>query len=199
MIVIGVTGVMASGKTTIASMIEERYGFVHLNADKLVHALMQEDATTIAEIDMEFPGAVGAGGVDRLAVASVVNQDLEKLKRLEAILHPKVRAAEEAAIQEARAAGKPGVVLDIPLLFETDAHRLCDKVIAVSVQEELQRERAFARAGMSEEKFDRLVKRQWSDAKKAAGADAVINNNGSLEDAARQLDDALANWGIRRA
>ena len=193
--VIGITGGMASGKSTVARLLAGD-SIPILDADAVVHDLMVQDAATIAAIAEAFPESFVDGAIRRAALAEAITQDPSRLAVLETILHPRVRHAEEAAIAAARDAGKPAIILDIPLLFETGAEALCDCVIAVQAPEEMRRARAFARPGMSEEKWQRLVRRQWSDAQRAAKADAVMDTSGNLEDVRVQLDVLKKAWGL---
>jgi dephospho-CoA kinase len=193
--VIGVTGGMASGKSTLARWLAGA-GFPHLDADALVHQLMAQDAQTIHEIAAAFPEAVEDGAISRAKLSAIITQDATQIATLESILHPRVRAAEEAAIAQARAAGKAAIILDIPLLFETGADALCDLVIAASAPEAVRKERAFARPGMSEAKWQRLIARQWTDAQRNARADVVIDTTKTMEETQAQLQALLQQWGL---
>ena len=193
--VIGVTGGMASGKSTVARMFA-RHGIRHVDADKLVHFLMVEDADTIAAIGDAFPQAVVEGSIQRSILADTISQHPEKLKTLETILHPRVRAMEVEAIAEARREEAPAIILDIPLLFESDAHLLCDVVVAVSAPVEHRRTRAFTRAGMTEEKWQKLLARQLTDDDRNARADVVIHTTTSEADTQATVDRLLQEWGI---
>ncbi len=196
MMVIGVTGGMASGKTSIAQMIA-RDGIRHVDADKLVHSLMNSDIVTIDLLGESFPKALTeTGAIDRAVLAQIVTQDPESLKTLEAILHPRVRAAESEAILEARNAGDRAIVLDIPLLFETDAQELCDVVIVAHAPIELRRQRAFERPGMTEEKWRRLLDRQLPDEHRLSKADHVIHTSGDITQTAQQVNALMKEWGL---
>lgn len=193
--VIGVTGGMASGKTTVARMIAgDRYP--HLDADQHVHHLMHTDIETISAIAARFPGALVNGTISRAALSAYITQDSTNIGVLEEILHPRVRAAEERAIDEAKVAGKQAVVLDIPLLFETGADALCDTVVAVCSPLAVRKARAFARAGMSAAKWDRLIARQLSDEERAARADHVIHTDCPQAQTKAEVDALLAQWGL---
>lgn len=193
--VIGVTGGMASGKTTVAKLIA-RDQFPHLDADALVHQLMSHDKDTIQSIAAAFPNSVVNGVISRAVLSHRVTGDARAVPVLESILHPRVRAAEERAIAEARHAGKRAVVLDIPLLFETGAEALCDVVVAASAPLELRHARAMARPNMTEEKWHRLVSRQLNEAERCARADAVIDTAGSMEETQQQVSALLAQWEL---
>lgn len=195
MMVIGITGGMASGKSTVARMIA-RPDIALLDADELVHWLMQDDPDMIAAIGARFPDAVGAQGIDRAVLSRHVVNDPAALAELEAIIHPLVREAEEDAIADAKSMGMRALLLDIPLLFETQAELLCDKVIAVSIDPATQKARAFSRPGMTEDKWQRLTARQLRDEDRAARADAVIRTGGTLDDTRHQVETLMHAWRL---
>lgn len=173
-IIIGVTGGIASGKSTVARMIAGR-AILHLDADKMVHQLLQHDRSMITEIAAAFPGAITKNNtIDRAALAAHISHHPEALSVLEAIIHPRVRAAEIDAIFAARRNHVRAVVLDVPLLFETDAHELCDVVIVAHAPLHHRRRRAFARPGMSEEKWNKLLARQLPHHHRHPAADIII-------------------------
>lgn len=193
--IIGITGGIASGKTTVARMFAA-HGFVHLDADQLVHQLMRRDQKTIDAIAAIFPSSLENGEISRRVLSQVVTQDSAALSMLEAIIHPRVREIEMQQIEEARANGEKGVILDIPLLFETGADEICDFVVAVHAPLEAARQRAFARSGMTEEKWQRLTRRQMSEVERCARADAVIPTDGSEGETRRMVDALIAKWNI---
>ncbi len=173
--VIGVTGGMASGKSTVARMFAGR-GIAHVDADQLVHHLMRYDRAMIDEIAAAFPAATMSGcPIDRDALAREITNNPKMLSVLESIIHPRVRGAEERAIRIARRNGLRAVILDIPLLFETDAQYLCDVIVVAHAPLPHRKRRALTRAGMTEEKWRRLLDRQLSDHVRNHAADVVIS------------------------
>lgn len=194
-LVIGITGGMASGKSTVAKMVAEQ-GFPHLDADQIVHQLMREDADTITAIASAFPASADGKTVDRSVLASTISHHPERLSELEAILHPRVRAAELAFIQQARNNGARAVLLDIPLLFETDAHELCDKIIVTHAALEHRKARAFSRPGMTEEKWERILARQLPDHRTHPRADIIIDTGMSEPETRMAVQDVLKMWGL---
>ena len=176
MIVIGITGGMASGKSTVARMFAGR-GIFHIDADQLVHHLMRHDRATRLAIAEAFPNAVKDERIDRAVLADTISKHPEKLKLLEQILHPRVRDLEVNAIHHARRRHARALILDIPLLFETDAHALCDVTISVRAKLGHRKYRAFARPGMNEEKWQKLLARQLTDAERNQRADLVIHTS----------------------
>jgi dephospho-CoA kinase len=177
--VLGLTGGIAMGKSTVAGMFAAR-GIPVFDADAVVRALYAKNGAAVALVEQAFPGAVIGGAVDRAKLAELVLDDDAALKRLEAIVHPLVRHAEQAFLAAARAKGARLAVLEIPLLFESGGAMRCDRVAVVSAPKPSQRARALARPGMSAEKFRQIVTRQLSDADKRQRADFVIPTGGSL-------------------
>lgn len=159
--VLCLTGSLGMGKSTAAKFFAECGVPVH-DSDAVVHALYEGEAVPL--IERAFPGSALDGKVDRKALGGMVLNDEAALARLEAIIHPLVTASRQKFLSEAAARGAPVVVVDIPLLFETEAESRCDAVVVVSAPAEMQRARAFGRPGMTEEKFAVLLAKQIPDA-----------------------------------
>lgn len=188
MIVVGLTGSVGMGKTTTARMFADA-GVPVFNADAVVHRLYEGEAAPA--IERVFPGTAGAGAVDRAKLAERVVGDPAALARLEAIVHPLVRKAEEAFLADAEKKGAAVAVLDIPLLLEGDGDRRVDVVVVVSAPAEIQRARVLERPGMTAEKLDHLLARQMSDSQKRARADFVVDTGQGLESARKQVHNIL--------
>ena len=196
MIVIGLTGSIGMGKSTVAAMLREA-GVPVFDADAEVRAMQGAGGAALPAIEAAFPGTTGAQGLDRLALGQAVFGDPAALGRLEAILHPMVRDA-QARFMTANAVA-PIVALDVPLLFEKGGWRNVDATLVVSAPPELQRARVLARPGMTPEKFERIVAAQMPDAEKRARADFVVDTGCSLEEtrvAVRRIVDCLARNGV---
>jgi dephospho-CoA kinase len=188
MIVAGLTGSIGMGKSTVAAYLRDQ-GVPVLDADKIVHDLYAGEAAPLIEV--VFPGTTKDGVVDRAALATKVLASPKELKKLEAIIHPRVRAAEWGFLLDEHDKGSDLAVLEIPLLFETAPHALFDAVIVVSASPGVQRARLMARPGMTDEKLDALIARQLPDADKRAKADFVVDTGAPLEDTYRQIDAVL--------
>jgi dephospho-CoA kinase len=188
MLVVGLTGSIGMGKSAAAAHFRAR-GVKVCDADAEVHRLYDSEA--VPAIAAAFPSAVRGGKVDRALLAREVAGSPEKLKRLEAIVHPMVVKAEIDFLREEEKRGAALAVLEIPLLFETDAPSRVDVTVVVSAPEEVQRARVLARPGMTPAKFDALLKRQLSDQEKRARADFVVDTGASLADMGRQIDKIL--------
>jgi dephospho-CoA kinase len=171
MIVIGLTGSIGMGKSTVAGMFR-RMRVPVFDADACVHALQAPGGAALPAIEAAFPGTTSGEGLDRARLGAVVFGDPAALKRLEAIIHPMVGAAQAAFL--ARYRRKAMVVLDIPLLFEKGGSARVDTIVVVSAPAEVQRARVLARPGMTPAKFDAILAQQLPDAEKRARADIVI-------------------------
>ena len=187
MIVLGLTGSIGMGKSTTAKMFAEAGVPVH-DSDETVHRLYSGKAAPLVEA--AFPGTTQAGVVDRVKLAGRVLADPAALKKLEAIVHPLVRADADAFLAKHRAAGAQIAVLDIPLLFETRGRNRVDKVVVVTASPGIQRDRVLARPGMSEEKFAAILAKQVPDAEKRRQADFVVDTGQGFE-AARKAVAAI--------
>ncbi len=188
MIILGLTGSIGMGKSTVAGLFAAE-GVPVFEADAAVHALYKGAAAPL--IEDAFPGTTKDGTVDRQLLSKAVLDDPAAIKRLEAIVHPLVRQAETDFVAAAREAGAPVVVLDIPLLFETGGSDRCDAIVVVSAPEELQRARVLARSGMTPEKFAAIIARQMPDSEKRARADVVIETSGDVADTAKAVKDVV--------
>ncbi|HYI40233.1 MAG TPA: dephospho-CoA kinase [Allosphingosinicella sp.] len=189
MIVLGLTGSIGMGKSTVARMFADE-GIPVFDADAAVHRLQGPQGALVDEIEAHFPGTTGPGGVNRGALAERVLGKPEALRRLEALIHPAVGLERQAFL--AAHSGAPLVLLDIPLLFEAGGSGQVDKIVVVSAPPGVQRKRVLARPGMSEEKFGLILARQLSDEEKRARADFVIPTGGSLEETRRAVRRILA-------
>src|SRR4029077_10283657 len=178
--VLCLTGSLGMGKSTAAKFFAEAGVPVH-DSDAVVHALYEGEA--VAAIAAAFPGTTDGGKVDRGKLAAQVIDDKAALARLEAIVHPLVAEARDKFLDAAQTRGAPVVVLDIPLLFEIGGSASCDAGVGVSAPAEVQRSRALARPGMTEEKFASLVAKQMPDAEKRARADFIVDSSQSLDHA----------------
>ena len=169
--ILGLTGSIGMGKSVAANTFR-RLGVPVHDADAAVHRLTAPGGPAVPTIARAFPGAVAGGVLDRKALGARVFADRRELRRLEAILHPMVRALERRFL--AANIRRRLVVLDIPLLFETRGERRCHAVMVVSASAAIQRQCVLRRPGMTEEKFANILKNQMPDAKKRRRADFVV-------------------------
>ena len=183
-LIIGLTGSIGMGKSTVAAMFEQ-LGVPVFDADAEVHRLQGPRGALLPAIETAFPGTTGPSGVDRGKLGAQVFGDDAALARLEAIVHPAVASARQAFLIEH--AGQPIVVFDIPLLFEQGGAAQVDQVVVVSAPAEVQRARVLARPGMTPEKFAQILSRQVPDADKRARADHVVDTGAALTDTRAQV------------
>ena len=191
MIIIGLTGSIAMGKTATAEIFAQ-LGIPVFDADAAVHDLYAAGGTAVAPVAKAFAGVVVNGAVDRKRLAGKVMGRPEQLARLEKIVHPLVHAAERAFIEQARSDGQKVIVLDIPLLFETGRDGDVTHTLVVSAPPDIQRRRALARPGMTAQKLDAILARQMSDAQKRRRADFVVDTSRSPAHAEAQVRAILA-------
>ena len=189
MIILGLTGSIAMGKSTIADLFCAEGVPVH-DADEAVHRLMAPDGKATPLVLEAFPSARSTdGGVDRQALGRLVFADPGRRKELEEILHPLVRKDRDHFCEIHRKRGTPLVVLDIPLLFETGGEKDCEVVVVVSASPWQQKIRAMARPGMTEDKLASILDIQIDDAIKRSKADFVVPTSYGIE---------TSRWHVKR-
>lgn len=179
MIVLGLTGSIGMGKSTVAAMFAAESVPV-FDADAEVHKLQGPGGRIVAEIEAEFPDTTSELGVNRTLLGEAVFGNPDAFRRLEGIVHPAV--AHERNLFLERNREMPLVVLDVPLLFEAGGWRQVDKIAVVSAPAAVQRERVLARPGMTAERFESILAKQLPDAEKRARADFIIPTGGSLQE-----------------
>ena len=189
-LIIGLTGSIAMGKSTVSQMFVDE-DIPHFDADAAVHKLQGPGGALVAEIEAAFPGTTGPQGVDRLKLGPIVLGDKAKLARLEGIIHPAVGKLRADFLEAHRDA--PMVLFDVPLLFEKGGHQGVDKILVVSAPADQQRRRALAREGMTIEKFEHILSLQMPDAEKRKRADYVIDTGTSIADTREQVRRLIKN------
>lgn len=178
--VIGLTGGIGSGKSTVAELFAER-GAAVIDTDVIARQLVARGTPALADIRAAFSDAVldSAGELDRAALRRLIFADHAARERLEAILHPRIRAEVARALASVRA---PYAVVVIPLLIETGAYReVLDRILVVDCPEALQIERVMARNGRSADEVRAIMAAQASRSARLAAADDVIENTGSAD------------------
>ena len=187
--ILGLTGSIGMGKSTVAAMFEEA-GVPVFDADAAVHELQGPGGALVPAIEAAFPGTTGPGGVDRARLGAIVLGDRDALTRLEAIVHPAVAGMRRDFL--GRHADAPLVVFDIPLLFEKGGGEGLDGVAVVSAPAEVQRDRVLSRPGMTVEKFEHILGLQMPDAEKRRRATYVIDTGVSHQDTREQVRQLIA-------
>lgn len=181
---LGLTGGIATGKSTVSRILRERTGMPFFDADTCVHELLAADPDITAAVRREF--ALPGSPIERRAIGQIVFRDPEARRRLEVILHPAVREKWQAMAAECRAANRD-FLADIPLLFETGASAAFDVTIVVATSPDVQRERLAGR-GVETDIIEGMLASQWSIGQKVSLADRVIWNDGSLAELERQCE-----------
>jgi len=193
MIVVGLTGGVASGKSFVASCFEE-LGAHRIDADQVAHEVLKDDAVIEKIVDQWGSEILDHDGqINRKRLGKIVfgDPDGNELDVLESIVHPKIRIQIRKQMERLRESARvETLVLDIPLLFEGEYDQHCDYVIFVDTKRQVRQQRAKLR-GWADDELDRRESRQLSVEEKKLRADVVIDNSSSKEETARQLADFL--------
>lgn len=184
--IIGLTGGIGMGKSTVAGMFAE-HGVPGFNADEAVHALQAKGGAAIPAIEAAFPGVIADGVLDRAALRALVLGDGAKMKTLEAIMHPLVRKRQAEFMARAEREGRGTVLLDIPLLFESGAAPRMDVTMTVSCPRDVQIARVLER-GVPLADVEAIIARQMPDAEKRRLAQYVIETGGPLDETRAQVE-----------
>lgn len=192
MIVVGLTGGIGMGKSRAAAYLKEQKIPV-FEADAYIHRALNKGGRAVAHVARVFPKTFLSRQkkIDRAALAAIITGHVDQRKKLEAILHPLVRAAEERFIRRHNKAGAKLIVLDIPLLFETGAEALCDVVLCVTAAPEIQRARVLARPGMTDARFKDILRAQMKNAVRVGRADYVVDTGQDWHQTRRDLQSVL--------
>jgi dephospho-CoA kinase len=197
MLILGLTGGIAAGKSHVAAMLRN-YGVPVFDSDAAVHRLMAPGGAAVDEVLLAFPDALGdSGGVDRRRLGAAVFGDLPALRRLERILHPRVQDAQRAFLRLMCRQGRAVVALDVPLLLETGGDRRVDCVVVVGTPRYLQVQRALRRPGMTRARLESILAKQLPDKAKRRRAHMVIpggQDRGMTEAAVRRLLQETRHW-----
>ncbi|GGJ97007.1 dephospho-CoA kinase [Lentibacillus kapialis] len=196
-LVIGLTGSIASGKSTVSLMFDD-FNIPVIDADKISREVVMPGERAYELIVSTFGEDVLRGdmSLDREQLGAIVFKNEKKRKQLNNIVHPAVREKMIEQRDAFSASGEKSVILDIPLLFESKLTHFVDKTVAVYVDEQVQLKRLMERDGYSEEEAYRRINAQMPIREKAELADAVIDNNGSKHDSYQQLESLLRKWGV---
>ncbi len=189
MLLIGLTGSIGMGKSTVARRCLA-LGVPVIDADALVHELYAGPA--VGPIEAAFPGTTTNGRVDRGLLAAALMREPARFTQLEHIIHPLVVKEEKYRLAAVAASGGPLAVLEVPLLFETGGEKRVDVTIVVSAPPDVQRRRVLARPGMTEEKFEQILKRQMPDADKRRLASFVVDTGTCLSATHAEIDSIIA-------
>ncbi|WP_061514786.1 dephospho-CoA kinase [Leuconostoc mesenteroides] len=189
MLTIGLTGGIATGKSTVSALLRQA-GFPIVDADIVAREVVEPGTPTLEKIKLAFgPGIIDNGVLDRRKLGQIVFEDGAQLKKLNDIMQPAISSAMADKIKFWRLQNVPILVLDVPLLFERDydKNKLVDKIIVVTASEEIQLSRLENRDQLSNMEARNRVKAQLPMSQKIARADYVIDNNGRIEELQKQV------------
>jgi dephospho-CoA kinase len=191
MLLVGVTGSIGMGKSTVAQMFKE-HGYGVYNADDTVHYIYENDEEVIAKVESKFPGSTKDGAVNRLALRDILNKEPDKFRDLEQIVHPVTRKYQIIYIKKLIEEGKAGCVLDIPLLFETGGEKYVDISIVVTASEETQKSRVVSDRKVPLEIFNSIKGQQMPDRDKLKKADYIISTDSDIEETKSEVKEVAA-------
>ncbi|MEK4084805.1 dephospho-CoA kinase [Psychrobacillus sp. FSL K6-1415] len=193
--IIGLTGSIASGKSTVANMLKEM-GFPIIDADLVARIVVEKGTATLEMIKETFGSGViqEDGSLNREELGEIIFTTPSKRKLLNDIIHPAIRAEMLAQKGHLVQQGHPVIIMDIPLLFESRLQSFVDKILVVTVTEQTQLERLMSRNRFTQEEAKLRIQSQLPLSVKEKGADAVIYNNGTIEETKQQLIKILAIW-----
>lgn len=195
--IIGLTGSIASGKSTVSNMLSEK-GLPIVDADLIARQVVEPGTAVMQQIEEAFGKDVihPDGTLNREQLGAIIFDNAEKRDRLNNIMHPAIRAEmlrqKEAYIK----AGEKTVIMDIPLLFESNLQSYVEKIIVVAVTPPVQKERLMKRNGLTDEEATARISSQIPVAEKVEVADAVIDNDGTIEETRKQLLLLMKEWGL---
>ena len=191
MLLVGVTGSIGMGKSTVAQMFKD-HGYGVYNADDTVHYIYENDEEVIEKVERQFPGSTKDGVVNRLALRNILNKDPDKFRDLEQIVHPVTRKYQIIYIKKLVEEGKIGCVLDIPLLFETGGEKYVDVSVVVTASEATQQSRVVLERKVPLEIFNAIKDQQMPDRDKLKKADYIISTDNNIEDTKSEVKEVAA-------
>ena len=191
MLLVGVTGSIGMGKSTVAQMFKE-HGYGVYNADDTVHYIYENDQEVIEKVERQFPGSTKDGVVNRLALRDILNKDPDKFRDLEQIVHPVTRKYQIIYIKKLIEEGKMGCVLDIPLLFETGGEKYVDVSVVVTASEATQQSRVVLERKVPLEIFNAIKDQQMPDRDKLKKADYIISTDNNIDDTKLEVKEVAA-------
>ncbi|KQU60853.1 dephospho-CoA kinase [Rossellomorea marisflavi] len=196
--IIGLTGGIASGKSTVSALLQEK-GYTIIDADLAARMVVEVGQPAYLAIVEAFGKGIlqENGQIDRAGLGAIIFNDQTKRNLLNGIVHPAVRSMMLSHKDEAVENGKQTIIMDIPLLFESDLTWMVDRTIVVTVEKDVQLSRLMKRNKMTEEEAASRISSQLPLREKVEKADAVIDNNGSVEDTLKQVEELLTAWGLK--
>ncbi|KRN86978.1 dephospho-CoA kinase [Ligilactobacillus acidipiscis] len=192
--VLGLTGGIASGKSTVSDYLYEQ-GAVIIDADVVSREVVRPGAKGLSGLTAEFGQQIldEGGTLNRAALGDIIFNSKEKRDIVNGILHPLIKEEMLAQVESAAQKGTDVVVLAIPLLFESHCERYCDAVLVVDIDPNTQIQRLIERNGYTKEQAQARISSQMDPTERRKRADFVVDNNGSKEETYRQIDILLEN------
>ncbi|MHA6260644.1 dephospho-CoA kinase [Sporosarcina sp. CAU 1771] len=196
--IIGLTGSIASGKTTVSNMLKEK-GFPIVDADEIARLVVEPGTEVMLKIQAAFGDIVfkNDGTLNREKLGEIIFGDKTEREKLNAIIHPAIRAEMLRQKNEWITNGSNTIIMDIPLLFESKLGHFVDKILVVSVTPEIQKQRLMSRNELTEADASARIASQLPIHQKEEGADAVIYNNGTVQESENQLNAILSRWNVK--
>lgn len=196
-VIIGLTGSIASGKSTVSRLLQE-LGYTIVDADVAARKVVEPGQPALQQIAEAFGEGIllPDGSLDRAKLGERIFNNEEERKKLNSIIHPAVRQFMKDEKEAAIEAGKQTIIMDIPLLYESKLTWMVGKVIVVYVDKDTQLQRLMARNQLDEDAAKARIASQLPLAEKAAQADAVIDNNGTIEETKEQLLRIIRDWQL---
>lgn len=196
--IIGLTGSIASGKSTVSAMLAKR-GFPIIDADEIARLVVEPGSSVLEEISSQFGSDILTenGALNREKLGKRIFGSEDERRKLNQIIHPAIRKEMLAQKERWLEKGAETIVMDIPLLFESKLQSFVDNILVVSVHPEVQKTRLMERNALSEQEAAERIASQLSIEEKERLADAVINNNGTLKETEEQLNQILEQWNAK--
>lgn len=193
--IIGLTGSIASGKSTVSAMLAKR-GFPIIDADAIARLVVEPGSSVLEEISQQFGAEIvnADGALDREKLGKRIFGSADERRKLNQIIHPAIRKEMLSQKERWQEQGAETIIMDIPLLFESKLQSYVDKILVVSVTPAIQKKRLMERNQLTEEEAEERIASQLPMDEKERGADAVLYNNGTLEETEEQLDHVLRQW-----
>ena len=190
--IIGLTGGIATGKSTVSKMFKEN-NIPVIDSDHIAKSLLNKGSDAYQEIIAEFSDEILTtnGEINRKKLAEKLFSDIEIREKINGIIHPRVKEIVRREITRLESYGETMIVIDVPLLFETDFHQECDVSVLVYARQKDQVERLVERDQISEEYAMKKIKAQLPMSKKKALADIVIDNSKSILETRKAFDKVL--------
>ena len=192
--IIGITGGIASGKTTISNFLKMK-GFAVHNSDSVVKSIYTNPTTTFIRYlkKINLKSSINGKKIDKKIIREEIFNNENKRRKLEKFIHNKVKKSREHFLKANRKKKTKIVILDIPLLFEAKLNNICDFVIFLYLPKKLKIQRAMARKGMTKDVLLKLIKSQLSDSYKKKKADFLINTSKTKQHSFKMILEAIIN------